>query len=226
MFVASPSTMRTVWPACSASDASSVASLASASASRSTWRRNACGVCARKMVRAIERRAHDETVTTCLTVSRAATAASAAPDSAAAAMVLRDQIGARERPGRRRERRSRRFAPGRRGTPPPPNPAAARRRRRHAAAWQCRSGSAGGAPASPPAARRRRRPRPACVRNAPNAAFEDRLSGDRQELLGLPAPSRSPRPPAAMIAVTYILGIIEGSGSRFTVQRFKVRVLA
>ena len=50
MFDASPSTIRTVWPAFSASDDSSVASSASASASRRTLRRNACGVCARKIV--------------------------------------------------------------------------------------------------------------------------------------------------------------------------------
>ena len=79
--------MRTVWPACSAREASSVASLEIASASRSTSRRNAWGVCARKIVRRSSV-ARTKEPSTCLTVSRAATAASAAPLSAAAAIVF------------------------------------------------------------------------------------------------------------------------------------------
>ena len=110
MFVASPSTIRTggrpVRPAPPRRSRRRPPS-PSASASRSTSRRNACGVCARKIVSRGSVSVHDASAVTRpsragtrFTVSRACTAASAAPDSAAAAIVRAIRSGADERPRR------------------------------------------------------------------------------------------------------------------------------
>ena len=119
MFDASPSTMRTGWPARSASVASSVASTpsraAASSAAASTSRRNACGVCARKMVsrgsvsitvrlpalRSRKGAGHSIVGASArFTVSRDPSAATAAPRLRGRRNRPRDEIRADERPRR------------------------------------------------------------------------------------------------------------------------------
>ena len=211
-FPGSPSTTCTGWPARSASVASSVASTPdrpSATASASTSRRNACGVCARKIVsrgivstmtRAV-RMALDplDRVVRCERGDRRAVRGGAASivrsiisalTNGRAASWMSDDLGSTDR---RSQTRS------------PPNPDASRRRRRIVSGRTVAPMYVGASrrAAAPAAARRSRVRRPTDANRTPRRCAP--ASSGRRPRAAASARAariRRPAPPAAMMAVT------------------------
>ena len=230
MFVASPSTMRTrVAGALGERRLVGRVARRCASASRSTSRRNACGVCARKIVsrdrasrcttrprpaRLLHRVARRD--------ARRAPRPTRRPPQSSARSDRRSRTAARRRESRSTSLRVGDGAERGRHRILPPRAAGDDAQR----LGRVRSGTPADRPARSGGSATTTSSTAGCVRNAVTLRSRIVWPPIDSSCLGWPAPSRSPRPPAAMIAVTYIFGIIEGSrGSRFTVHgsRFKFR---